>query len=119
VEKQKRGALHSHFICFAPLVDWFPYRELIDTWRCIVGGVGSVKVVDIDNPDNIGKYLAKYILKEFASIAKYKRVYVPSLSLQQPIKSHITYDELVERLPGLNEKTAIIDGEKKVIGWYW
>jgi len=121
VEKQKRGALHSHFICFDPLLDFIPYKELIEVWRGIIGGIGSVKIIKIDDPDNIGKYLAKYILKEFASVERHKRVYVPSKGLKQPLKSQIDYKQfkaLIEKYKA-KEKKAVIDGEEKIVSWYW
>jgi hypothetical protein len=119
VEKQKRGALHSHLVCFAPLVDFIPYRRLINVWRGIIGGLGSVNCKRIDKPEHIGTYLAKYILKEFASIEKYKRVYVPSKGLKQPIKSTITEKKLRELLPNLRIKKRVIEGEEMVVGYYW
>jgi hypothetical protein len=119
VEKQKRGALHSHFICFNPLMNFIPYRPLITAWREVIGGIGSVKVLKIDDPDNIGKYVAKYILKEFASVEKYKRVYIPSKYLIKPEKYAIDYRELKKYLSQCKEKKAIIEGEKKIVGWYW
>jgi len=123
VEKQKRGALHSHLIGFAPLRPWgsVQFSKLIKEWRKIIDGIGSVKVLDIDDPDNIGKYLAKYILKEFASVERYKKVYVPSKGLKQPLKSQIDYKRfkaLIEKHKA-KEKKAVIDGEEKVVSWYW
>jgi len=124
VEKQKRGALHSHFICFEPVRDdkgHLPYSDLIKAWRLVISGIGSVKVVKIDDPDHIGKYLSKYILKEFASVERHKRVYVPSKGLKQPLKSQIDYKEfkaLIDKHKA-KEKKATIDGEEKIVGWYW
>jgi len=125
VEKQKRGALHSHFICFEPLLEFLPYRSLIASWRKIIGGIGSVKIEKIDDPDNIGKYLAKYILKEFASVEKYKRVFVPSKSLKQPRKWTADYKEFKAILPPeAREKWRKVkdkDGKEIniIVGWYW
>lgn len=120
-DKIGRGALHSHFICFNPLLSFLPYKELIEAWRKVIGGLGSVKIKKIDKPENIGKYLAKYILKEFASVERYKRVYIPSLDLKKPEKRQIKYKELVEfsKKHNLKEKRAIIEGEEKIVGWYW
>jgi len=125
VEKQKRGALHSHFICFEPLLDFIPYRPLIKSWREVIGGIGSVKVEQIDDPDNIGKYLAKYILKEFASVEKYKRVFVPSKGLTKPRKWTADYKEFKAFLPPeAREKWRKVkdkDGKEieALVGWYW
>jgi len=120
VEKQKRGALHSHLIVFEPLKSWIDYEALREVWRHIVGGLGSVNIKHIDNPDNIGKYLSKYILKEFASVEKYKRVYVPSKGLKQPRKWTADYAEFKAFLPAeAREKWRTIDGKEILIGWYW
>jgi hypothetical protein len=101
------------------LVGFIPYKRLIEAWRRIIGGLGSVKVVKIDDPDNIGRYLSKYILKEFASVEKYKRVYIPSIHLKKPDKYTIGYAEFKAMLPKLRQKKAIVDGEEKIVAWYW
>jgi len=125
VEKQKRGALHSHLICFEPLKSWIDYKALILEWRKIIGGIGSVKIEKIDDPDNIGKYLAKYILKEFASVEKYKRVFVPSKGLQQPRKWTADYKEFKAFLPAdAKEKWRKVKDKEgneieALVGWYW
>jgi len=93
VERQKRGALHSHLICIELLKEKLPYTKLIATWRKIIGGIGSVKIIKIDDPDHIGLYLAKYIRKEFANVPKDRRLFVPSKKLKKPIKKKITEAE--------------------------
>jgi len=118
VEKQKRGALHSHIICFEPLEE--PnYSKLIITWRKIIRGIGSVNVIPIDDPDHIGIYLAKYIREELASVPKGKRIYFPSKNLKQPIKKRITYAEL-KRLPmELRSRKIVITDKIITIVYDW
>jgi len=119
IERQKRGALHSHIICFNPAMKRIPYKELINAWRKVLGGLGSVCCKRIDNPMNVGKYLAKYILKDFEEVGKYKRCYIPSKGLSQPEKKIISEKEFLKLLPNLKVKKRKIEGEEMVVGYYW
>ena len=57
VEFQKRGAVHFHCIFFN--VGFISNKELSELW-----GHGFVKVNDIDNFDNVGSYVVKYMQKD-------------------------------------------------------
>lgn len=57
VEFQKRGAVHFHCIFFN--VGFISNKELSDLW-----GKGFVKVNNIDNCDNVGSYVVKYMQKD-------------------------------------------------------
>jgi len=119
IERQKRGALHSHIICFNPTTNYIPYKKLIEAWRGCIGGLGAVCCKRIDNPLNVGKYLAKYIIKDFEEVGKYKRCYIPSKGLEQPKKSIISEKEFRKLLPDLKVKKRKIEGEEIVVGYYW
>lgn len=57
VEFQKRGAVHFHSIFFN--VGYIKNKELNSLW-----GKGFVKVNKIDNVDNVGSYVVKYMEKD-------------------------------------------------------
>lgn len=58
IEFQARGAVHFHLLCNLPFVD---VNELASVW-----GHGFVKINSIDNVDNVGAYITKYMTKENA-----------------------------------------------------
>lgn len=55
-EFQKRGALHFHLLCNLPFVN---VHELAQVW-----GYGYIKINRLDNVDNVGAYITKYMTKE-------------------------------------------------------
>ena len=56
LEFQKRGAIHFHVLMNIPYI---PHKELERLW-----GHGFVKINQIDDTDNIGAYITKYMTKE-------------------------------------------------------
>lgn len=56
VEFQKRGAVHYHLLCNLPYIS---ANELATIW-----GNGFVKINRIDNVDNVGAYITKYMTKD-------------------------------------------------------
>lgn len=56
IEFQKRGAVHFHLLCNLPYVD---VNALARVW-----GHGFIKLNRIDNVDNVGAYVTKYMTKE-------------------------------------------------------
>ena len=56
LEFQKRGAVHFHLLCNLPYVD---VNKVADIW-----GHGFVKLNRIDNVDNVGAYVTKYMTKD-------------------------------------------------------
>lgn len=56
IEFQKRGAIHFHLLCDLPYVD---VNELAKLW-----GHGFVKLNRIDDVQNVGAYVSKYMTKE-------------------------------------------------------
>jgi len=57
IEFQKRGAIHYHVIMFN--VPYIACNELKDIW-----GHGYIKINRIDNVDNVGAYVVKYMSKD-------------------------------------------------------
>lgn len=56
IEFQERGAVHFHLLCNLPYVD---VNALARVW-----GHGFIKLNRIDNVDNVGAYVTKYMTKE-------------------------------------------------------
>lgn len=56
IEFQKRGAIHFHLLCNLPYAD---VNALAKLW-----GHGFIKLNRIDNVDNVGAYVTKYMTKE-------------------------------------------------------
>lgn len=56
IEFQERGAVHFHMLCNLPYVD---VNALARVW-----GHGFIKLNRIDNVDNVGAYVTKYMTKE-------------------------------------------------------
>lgn len=56
IEFQARGAVHFHLLCNLPFVD---VNDLAKVWR-----YGFIKINKIDNVDNVGAYITKYMTKE-------------------------------------------------------
>lgn len=56
IEFQKRGAVHFHILCNLEYVD---VNELAKIWRN-----GFIKLNRIDNIDNLGAYVTKYMKKD-------------------------------------------------------
>lgn len=80
IEFQKRGAIHYHTVFFN--LDFISKDALADLW-----GQGFIKIKAIENVDNTGAYLSKYMSKDFADgrLDGQKR-YFPSRILQRPIE---------------------------------
>lgn len=56
VEFQKRGAVHYHLLCNLPYVQ----ADIIET----IWGNGFIYINKIDNVDNVGAYITKYMTKK-------------------------------------------------------
>lgn len=86
VERQERGALHYHIVMFN--MPFMPVDELADIW-----GHGFVRINAIDEVDNLGSYVVKYMEKtmhdmQSAKTAKVKdkKLYFASRGLYKPIE---------------------------------
>lgn len=77
IEFQKRGAIHFHLVCNLPYID---VKKLSKIWR-----LGFVKINKIDNVDNIGAYITKYMTKDNADSRLIgKKCYTMSKNLKKP-----------------------------------
>ncbi len=97
VEFQKRGAIHFHMLCNLPYV---PVEELAKIWRH-----GFVKINRIDNVDNVGAYITKYMTKDTVDerLAE-RKCYSMSKNLRKPDEyTHAdAIDEILESLENVS-----------------
>lgn len=77
-EFQKRGAVHYHLLCDIPFVE---VAELQELW-----GQGFVKINKIDNVNNVGAYVSKYLGKEMDERSFGKKKFFRSQSLKQSVE---------------------------------
>ena len=79
-EFQKRGAVHFHCLFFN--VGYIANKDLRDLW-----GHGFVRVNKIDDVDNVGAYVVKYMQKDMIDIRlSSKDLYGRSRGLKSPIE---------------------------------
>lgn len=89
IEFQKRGAIHFHLLCNLPFIE---ANKLSQIW-----GNGFVKINRIDNVDNIGAYLTKYMTKDNIDERLIgKKSYSMSKGLKKPVT--ITDEEEIEEI---------------------
>lgn len=95
-EFQKRGAVHYHVIFYN-----LPYIEskvIQEVW-----GYGFIKVNKIDDIDNVGAYICKYLTKSNVdSRLEGRKCYFNSRGLKKPLEVYLDDDELKDikkRLP--------------------
>lgn len=78
VEFQKRGAIHYHVLMFN--LPYIKNSVLSDVWSN-----GFVKINKIDNIDNVGAYVCKYMSKDFSdSRLERQKMYFTSRGLKKP-----------------------------------
>ena len=103
IEFQKRGAVHFHLLCNLPFVD---VKALAEVW-----GHGFIKLNRIDNVDNVGAYVTKYMTKENMDerLIGY-RSYSMSRGLNQP--QEVTNEEQInEALETLADVLRVVTSE--------
>ena len=89
IEFQKRGAVHYHLLNNLPYID---VNELARVW-----GHGFIKLNKIDNVDNVGAYVTKYMQKDLDDPRFLgRKCYMTSRNLNKPLK--INNDSLVDEL---------------------
>lgn len=97
-EFQERGAVHYHAVFFN--MPYIPARKLFDIW-----GHGFVKINKIDDVDNVGAYICKYMRKQSVDDRlSGKKSYFCSRGLYKPkeITDKNKIDELVAHLSQMN-----------------
>ena len=90
IEFQKRGALHYHCI-FYNLTQKLDVKKLSELW-----GNGFIKINKIDNVDNVGAYICKYMTKSDDDRLCGRKMYFNSRNLNKP--QEITNEKDVEAL---------------------
>ena len=96
-EFQKRGAVHYHVIFYnLPFIK----ADVIEK----VWGNGFIKINKIDNIDNVGAYVCKYMVKDFDDERlRGRKCYFNSRGLKKPKEIYLDYDDLEgikKSLPG-------------------
>ncbi len=78
-EFQKRGAVHYHLLCKLPFVE---IAEIQSLW-----GQGFIKINKIDNVNNVGVYVCKYLSKDMFDERTFgKKKFFRSQSLSESIE---------------------------------
>lgn len=76
-DENKRGAVHYHLISN---IGYIPHEELERIW-----GMGFIGINRIENVDNIGAYISKYMAKDLGDPRlEGKKNFLPSKGLDQP-----------------------------------
>lgn len=78
VEFQKRGAIHYHCVLYN-LVQKIKVKEFEEIWK-----QGFIKINSIDNIDNVGAYVCKYMTKTGDNRLLGKKMYFNSRNLVKP-----------------------------------
>lgn len=79
IEFQERGAVHYHILLNIPYI---PQKELLDLW-----GNGFVFIEAIDEVDNVGAYIVKYMTKDNTDTRlRGQKAYLFSHNLRKPEK---------------------------------
>lgn len=95
IEFQKRGAIHYHVIMFN--LPYIKNKDLQGIWRN-----GFVKINKINNCDNVGAYVCKYLSKDlFDDRLGGQKMYFSSRGLEKPVEIKETerVDNLAVALP--------------------
>ena len=94
IEFQKRGAIHYHCVMFN--LPYIQNNKLQEIW-----GNGFVKINNIDNVDNVGAYVCKYMTKTDDDRLLGQKMYFSSRGLEKPveIKEKARVETLASALP--------------------
>jgi len=89
-EFQKRGAVHYHLLCKLPFIE---IAKLQSIW-----GQGFIKINKIDNVNNVGAYVCKYLSKDMFDERTFnKKKFFRSQSLKTSIEIFGYFGELFIR----------------------
>ncbi|MGG2973689.1 rolling circle replication-associated protein [Geobacillus stearothermophilus] len=88
IEFQKRGAVHYHVVAFN--MPYVPHADLERIW-----GHGFVHIRAIDNCDNVGAYVTKYMTKDCDDERlREQKCYFSSRGLAKPVEEIIEKEDL-------------------------
>lgn len=134
IERQDRGALHYHTIFFN--LPYIPQKKLLEIWRNKKDKRG-LHVKRIDNINNVGAYVVKYIQKDLRALmfenndslstayAKGKKLYFSSRNLYTPLEKSMTKKELEVAIDDLMANatyevfSASYENEYRGVVKYW
>lgn len=103
IEFQKRGAVHFHLLCNLPYVD---VNALAAIWR-----YGFIKLNRIDNVDNVGAYVTKYMTKDnFDERLAGRKSYSMSKGLRKP-KEYTDEKQIEEIVDNLESVKRVYSSE--------
>ena len=103
VEFQKRGAIHFHILCNLPYVD---VNELAEVWKH-----GFIKLNRLDNVDNVGAYITKYMTKDnIDERLAGKKCYTMSKGLNEP-KEYTDEEDIEQIMQGLENVKRVHSAE--------
>ncbi len=106
-EFQKRGAVHYHLLCNLPYIS---ANKLAEIW-----GLGFVKINKIDEVDNVGAYVSKYMSKDNDDTRLVgRRSYFVSQGLKRPVElynNEVLESEIVNCLVAHKEYSAVFHND--------
>jgi len=89
IEFQKRGAVHYHFLCNLPFIDW---AEIEKVW-----GLGFIKIKRAEKVTNLGAYFCKYLNKDMTDKRLFnKKKYFCSKNLDR--QTDVYDNEIIKKL---------------------
>lgn len=99
VEFQKRGAVHYHILFFG--LPYVPAEAVREIW-----GNGYIKLNAIDNVDNVGAYVTKYMSKSMIDDERLRglKSYFCSRGLYKPLVKVLEKEEIDRLRSGLEHK---------------
>lgn len=106
IEFQERGAVHYHMICRLPYI---PHNVLSDLW-----GNGFVFINKLDNVDNVGAYVVKYMQEDLADPRlEGNKCYFTSRNLHKPIEitDKFLIQIILKRIKTKREYTATYNSD--------
>jgi len=102
---QERGAVHYHVIFFN-----LPYIDCLELAR--IWGHGTIKINAIDNIDNVGAYVCRYMSRDFDDERlKGQKTYFFSRGVKKPKEVYLDYDDLKDVKKSLPDKARCYEAE--------
>ena len=100
IEFQERGAIHYHMVTFN--MPYVPHADLERIW-----GHGFIKINAIDDVDNVGAYVTKYMTKDNDDERlKGEKCYFSSRGLIKPVEEIIKKEDLTAFREALSPSKA-------------